>query len=252
MKAPPPLATASPTGRTVFVTGGTRGIGLEVCRALLRDGYDVICVARTTTDDYEELRSQDEGRATFLAADLAAREGLNAVARAIRTQPDMYGLVNNAGVAISGLLTGLPRDAMEQMLSLNLMAPMVLSQAAIKAMIQAQTGRIVTIGSVCAQRPYRGLSAYAATKAALEGFTRVLAAEAGAWGITANCVAPGFVDTAMTAVLDDAKREHVRGRSMLPTGATPIDIAEAVAFLMSPAAGSVTAEVIRVDGGSAA
>ena len=244
--------SASPTTRTVFVTGGSRGIGLEISRALLRDGYDVVCVARKVTDDYEELRSLHGTRADFMAADLGSRADLDAVARRIRTCPGMYGLVNNAGVAITGLHTSLPRDAMEQMLSVNLMAPMVLSQAAVKAMIRARTGRIVTIGSVGAQRPYRGLSAYAATKAALEGFTRVLAAEAGAWGITANCVAPGFVDTAMSAGLDEETRRRVQRRSMLPHETLPRDVAETVSFLMSPAAGSLTAEVLRVDGGAAA
>ncbi|MFD7708858.1 SDR family NAD(P)-dependent oxidoreductase [Streptomyces sp. NPDC059785] len=237
---------------TVFVTGASRGIGLDISRALLRDGYDVVAVARKRTDAYEELASQYGRRADFLAADLGSRDGLDAVARRIRSCPDTYGLVNNAAVAFTGLHAGLPRTGMESMLAVNLMAPMVLSQAAIKAMMRARTGRIVSISSVCAQRPYRGLGTYSATKAALEGFTRVLAAEAGRWGITANCVAPGFIDTDMSEGLDDESRRRIQRRSMLPHETSAADVAAAVSFLLSPAAAAMTAEVLRVDGGAAA
>ncbi|GGT54044.1 3-oxoacyl-ACP reductase [Streptomyces kurssanovii] len=244
--------STSTAERTVVVTGGTRGIGLEIGRVLLQDGYDVIAVARNLTDEYEALSAHHGARAEFMAADLSSREGVDSVARRIRSCTGLYGLVNNAAVAFSGLHAGLPRAEMESMLAVNLTAPMVLSQAAVKAMMRARTGRIVTISSICAQRPYRGLGVYSATKAALEGFTRVLAAEAGPWGVTANCVAPGFIDTAMSEGLDEVARGRIRRRSMLPHETSTGDAAASVSFLMSPAAGAITAEVLRVDAGAAA
>ncbi|MCX0246595.1 SDR family NAD(P)-dependent oxidoreductase [Streptomyces drozdowiczii] len=240
------------TERVVVVTGGTRGIGLEIGRLLLQEGYGVIAVARNPTDEYEELRSLHGSRAEFMAADLGSPEGVDAVARRIRSCTGLYGMVNNAAVALSGLHVGLPRAGMESMLAVNLLAPMVLSQAAVKAMMRARTGRIVTVSSICAQRPYRGLGVYSATKAALEGFTRVLAAEAGPWGITANCVSPGFIDTAMSEGLDEVARGRIRRRAMLAHETSAGDAAAAVSFLLSSAAGAITAEVLRVDAGAAA
>lgn len=219
---------------------------------LLEQDYEMVGVARKETPEYAELRSCYGPRAGFLQADLGSREGVDVVARHLRTTECLYGLVNNAGVAMTGLHVALPRAEMETMIAVNLMAPMVLSQAAVKAMSRARAGRIVTVGSICAQRPYRGLSVYSATKAAMEGFTRVLAAEAGAWGITVNCVSPGFIDTAMSAGLNEGTRERIRRRAMLAHETTARDVAAAVSFLLSPAARALTAEILRVDAGAAA
>jgi 3-oxoacyl-[acyl-carrier protein] reductase len=237
---------------TVVVTGGSRGIGLEITRVLLDRGHHVVVVARRTTEEYEALRSRRGRYAEFWKADLCQRDDLYAVARRIRGFRTLYGLVNNAGVASTGLHLGLPRSEMDAMMSVNVMAPMVLSQAAVKAMMQARVGRIVTISSVCAQRPYRGLAVYSATKAALEGFSRVLAAESGAWGITVNCVAPGFVDTAMSEGVGLETKNRIRRRAFLPREVSTMDVAEVVAFLLSAKSAGITAEVLRVDAGAAA
>jgi 3-oxoacyl-[acyl-carrier protein] reductase len=240
------------TRGTVVVTGASRGIGLEVSRVLLEENYGVVGVARKQTPEYADLRACHGPRAGFLEADLGSREGVDSVARHLRSCEHLYGLVNNAGVAMTGLHVTLPRAQMEAMIAVNLIAPMALSQAAVKGMSRARTGRVVTIGSICSQRPYRGLSVYSATKAALEGFTRVLAAEAGAWGITVNCVSPGFIDTAMSAELDEGTRGRIRRRAMLARETTTRDVAAAVSYLLSPAAGAITAEILRVDAGAAA
>jgi 3-oxoacyl-[acyl-carrier protein] reductase len=235
---------------TVFVTGGSRGIGLEICRAIVADGHAVVAVARRRTRDLDEVAMGSDGRLSFLPADLSTTDGQDAVAARVRACRDLRGLVNNAGIAVARLHIAMaPADA-ERMWAVNVAAPMRLSQAAVKAMHRAGGGRIVNISSVCAHRAYRGLGAYTATKCALEGFSRVLAAEVGYRKITVNCVAPGLIDTDMTAGLPDPVKEAVLRRGALDRPTTPGDVAAMVSFLLSSAADAVTGQVIRVDSGA--
>jgi 3-oxoacyl-[acyl-carrier protein] reductase len=237
--------------RVVYVTGGSRGIGLAVVKALAQAGYSVIAVARTTTPELNEL-TQTVGTVTFIGADLATRDGQQQVAASLRACGGLHGLVNNAGVAVAGLHVMQRQDSMARMWSVNVEAPFVLCQAAVKSMSRARNGRIVNISSVCAHRAFRGLGVYTATKTALEGFSRVLAAEVGSWGITVNCVAPGFIPTDMNAGLPEDIVARVRRRAALSRQTTAMDVANVVEFLLSPAAEAVTAEVIRVDAGATA
>ncbi|MEO3927797.1 SDR family oxidoreductase [Micromonosporaceae bacterium B7E4] len=234
---------------TVFVTGGSRGIGLAVTRQLLTAGYRVVAVSRTASSELAALREAVGDPLTFLAADLTSGDDRIAVADRLRRCADLYGLVNNAGVASGALHVATAWSDVSRMWQLNVEVPMSLCQAAVKAMYRSG-GRIVNISSIAAHRTFRGLGAYTATKCALEGFSRVLAAEVGGRGITVNCVAPGFIDTAMTATIDDDLRAAINRRNMLDRGATPADVARSVEFLLSPAAEAITAQVIRVDSGS--
>lgn len=236
---------------TVYVTGASRGIGLEVCRVLLDQGYTVVATARTATTAFRSLADEHPGRAVFHQADLCAPSDLTELASRIRACSDLRGLVNNAGAAAAGLHVGLPADRWDTMWSLNVRAPMMLCQAAAKSMRRGRTGRIVNVSSVSANKTYRGLGVYTATKAALEGFSRVLAAEVGAWGITVNCVAPGFISTEMTSSIPDALKERIINRNALGSPPTVGDVARAVDFLMSDGASAITAQVIRVDAGAA-
>lgn len=244
--------TSESRNLTVFLTGATRGIGLDIARCLCAAGYRLFGVARQTSEEFITLTTQYPEQLQLIEADLGTTIGLRTVADRIRKCRTVYALINNAGQATTGLHLTLPRRDIDNLLAINLTAPVVLSQAAMRGMIKKRAGRIVNISSVCAQRPYRGLSVYSATKAGIEGFTRTLAAECGYWGITANCIAPGYIDTAMTATLDPLTAGRIRSRGMLPTTTTGVDVAQTVAFLLSPAAAAITAEVIRVDGGSAA
>jgi 3-oxoacyl-[acyl-carrier protein] reductase len=119
-------------------------------------------------------------------------------------------------------------------------------------MIRARQGRIVNISSICTHRTYRGLGGYTASKAALEGFSKVLAAEVGPWGITVNCVAPGFIPTDMNADLPDDVRSRITRRAALPREVAAMDVANVVSFLFTEAAEELTAQVIRVDAGATA
>jgi len=238
--------------RTVLVTGGSRGIGSEICRQLLTGGYRVIAVARNPTEEITELLDRHGHRLRFERADLCRAADLDRLCRLLRSTSSLFGLVNNAGTAIAGLHVTLDRDSMSRMLALNVYAPMALCQAAVRSMARRHAGRIVNISSVSAHRTFRGLGVYTATKTALEGFSRVLAVEAGHWGVTVNCVAPGYVETAMNAELSEQVRVRIVARNALPVAPRAADVASVVDFLLSPAADTLTAQVIRVDSGSAA
>lgn len=235
---------------TVFVTGGSRGIGLAVTRQLLTAGYRVVAVSRTVSREFADLREAVGDPLTFVAADLTRGDDRIMVANRLRECADLHGLVNNAGVASAALHVAAARSDASRMWQLNVEVPMSLCQAAVKAMYRSG-GRIVNITSIAAHRTFRGLGAYTATKCALEGFSRVLAAEVGSRGITVNCVAPGFIDTDMTASIDDGLRAAIGRRNMLDRAATAADVARSVEFLLSPAAEAITAQVLRVDSGSA-
>ena len=164
----------------------------------------------------------------------------------------LYGLVNNAGLGTAGVLAIMRDSDIEKLTRLNVVAPLVLTKYVVRAMMLERAGRIVNISSIVGSTGYRALSAYAATKAALEGFTRSLAREVGSLGITVNAVAPGFVSTEMTADLGEDQREQIARRSALKRLAVPADVAAAVEFLMSDKAKNITGITLTVDAGNTA
>jgi 3-oxoacyl-[acyl-carrier protein] reductase len=241
--------------RNVLVTGGSRGIGLAIASRLASCGYRVIALARSET---KELRAamavpEHEGRLTFHAYDLTRTAGIGALVAELRRQVGpLYGLVNNAGLGTAGLLSMMRDPDIEALIHLNTLAPLVLTKYVVRSMMAEREGRIVNISSIVASSGYKGLSAYSATKAALEGFTRSLAREVGQVGITVNAVAPGFVDTAMTHVMTDGEREQIARRSALRRMVEPKDVASAVEYLLGDESRNITGVVLTVDAGNTA
>ena len=164
----------------------------------------------------------------------------------------IYGLVNNAGLGTEGILATMPTPSIEKLVQLNTIAPIVLTKHVVRSMMNEGAGRIVNISSVIASTGYSGLSVYAATKASMIGFTKSLAREVGRLGITVNAVAPGFMETELTASLNDAHRQQIARRSALQRLPEVEDVANAVAFLMSEQARNITGTVLTVDAGSTA
>jgi 3-oxoacyl-[acyl-carrier protein] reductase len=243
--------------RNVIVTGGSRGLGLAIAMTLAASGYRALAIARSES---EALRSASaaaasagEGSVHFHPFDLTELAGLGRLVVGLRKQfGPIFGLVNNAGLGTSGMLAMMRDDAIEKMVRLNTLAPIVLTKYVVRSMMIERAGRIVNIASVVSSTGYSGLSAYAATKASLVGFTRSLAREVGPLGITVNAIAPGFVDTEMTQELDQEERDRIVRRSALRRLAAPDDVAGAVEFLLSEKARNITGTTLTVDAGNTA
>ena len=241
----------------VLVTGGTRGLGLGIARALASSDFQVIAIARKEGDlmaaARDEVTRDGRGGLHFRAFDLANLEGIGDLVKSLRREfGGLYGLVNNAAIGLSGILTNLSDTAIEQAVRLNVVSPLTLTKYAVRSMMTGRGGRIVNVSSIVSTTGYNGLSVYSATKASLTGFTRSLAREVGPLGITVNAVAPGFLDTEMTHDMNSAQRAQVARRSALQRMPEVADIANAVDFLFSEKARNITGTVITVDAGNTA
>jgi 3-oxoacyl-[acyl-carrier protein] reductase len=243
--------------RSVLVTGGSRGVGLGVARQLAADGFQVVALARRSSEALgaamEEAAAARAGSLAFEAFDLAAIEAIPAMARRLKaTYGPFYGLVNNAGLGTEGLLANMHASQIEALVRLNTTAPIVLTKHVVRSMMTAGEGRIVNMASIIATTGYSGLSVYGATKASMIGFTKSLAREVGRLGITVNAIAPGFIDTELTAGLGEDGREQVVRRSALRRLVEVEDVARLAAFLMGEGGRNITGAVMTVDAGNTA
>lgn len=243
--------------RNIIVTGASRGLGLAIASTLAAGGDQAIAIARNKTSQFEAMQAsivQDQrGALQFRAFDLLDVEGIGALVRSVRKAfGPIHGLVNNAGLGTHGVLALTRDEDIEQLVRINTVAPIILAKYVLRSMMLEKAGRIVNIASVVAATGFSGLAAYAATKAALIGFTRSLAREAGPLGVTVNAVAPGFVDTDMTRQMSEVDREKIQRRSALRRLASAEDVAAAVQYLLSDRAKNVTGITLTVDAGSTA
>jgi 3-oxoacyl-[acyl-carrier protein] reductase len=243
--------------RNVIVTGATRGLGLAISTSLAAAGYQVIAVARKPSEALTAAAAAaaraGTGAIQFRALDLLATSAIAGFVSAVRKEfGPPYGLINNAGLGTAAVLAMMRDDQLEALVRLNTIAPMILAKYVVRSMMSEKRGRIVNMASIVAGTGYHGLSVYSATKASLIGFTRSLAREVGPLGITVNAVAPGFIATEMTEMLDAADRERIQRRSALRRLAEPDDVAGLVEFLLSAKAKNITGTTLTVDAGNTA
>ena len=240
------------TGRSVIVTGGSRGLGAGLVQAFLDAGDRVATCSRTRTPAVDAWEGDPEVAERFLFEELDLVEP-DAPDRFVRAVTARFGgvdvLVNNAGIARDGVL-GLLQDAdMDTVVDLNLKATIRVTRAAVRRMLPAGAGRVINISSIVGTAGYRGLAVYGASKAALDGLSRALARELGPRGITVNSVAPGYLRTEMSFGLEEQQLTQISRRTPAGRLGEPSDVAAAVLFLASDAAAFITGQVLVVDGG---
>ncbi len=249
--------SAKTSARTVLITGASRGLGLGIARKLVAGGYDVIAVARKDNKELNsaiaEAKRARKGALHFVAFDLGETDRIPEFVRDLRKEfGPLFGLVNNAALGLDGALSLMHNSQIEQLIRVNTLSPIVLTKYVVRAMMSDGAGRIVNVASIIGFTGYSGLSVYGATKAAMLGFTRSLAREVGRLGITVNAVAPGFLDTDMTHGLAGEQRAQVVRRSALRKLAAVDDVANAVEYLLSDKAQSISGTVLTVDAGATA
>jgi 3-oxoacyl-[acyl-carrier protein] reductase len=238
--------------QVAVVTGAGRGIGRAIALKLAVAGADIVCVSRTA-ENAEKVAAEVRatGRKAWAhAVDVADSKGVaNAGGQIIDETGRVDVLVNNAGVTRDGLLMRMSEEDWDVVLNTNLRGAFSFTKAFSRAFLKQRTGRIINISSVIGLIGNAGQCNYAASKAALIGFTKSVARELASRGITANAIAPGFIDTDMTAVMNEEMRAELLNKIPLNSLGTVEDIAEAALFLAGPGSRYITGQVLTVDGG---
>jgi 3-oxoacyl-[acyl-carrier protein] reductase len=239
-------------GRIALVTGASQGIGRACALELARAGATVALAARNETK-LAKVAAEIEaagGQAAIFGLDVSSEESIKAGAKAVL---ERFGkveiLINNAGITRDGLMMMMKRADWDDVLGTNLTGAFLLTQAVLRPMLKNRWGRIINISSVVGRTGQAGQVNYAASKAGLIGLTRSMAREVASRGITVNAVAPGYIETPMTAVLDEKLRTAMLTSIPLGRAGTDADIAQSVGFLASEAAGYITGHVLDVNGG---
>jgi 3-oxoacyl-[acyl-carrier protein] reductase len=238
--------------QVAVVTGAGRGIGRAIALRFADAGADIVSLSRTAENS---TRAADEVRALgrkawAYAVDVADSKAVAAAAEKILTEAGRVDiLVNNAGVTRDGLIMRMSEEDWDTVLNTNLKGAFTLTRALSRAFIKQRSGRIINIASVIGLIGNAGQCNYAASKAALIGFTKSLARELASRGVTVNALAPGFIETDMTATFSEETRKEILAKIPLNCLGKPEDIAEAALFLASPAARYITGQVLTVDGG---
>ncbi|WP_297570136.1 3-oxoacyl-[acyl-carrier-protein] reductase [uncultured Anaerovibrio sp.] len=240
-------------GKTALITGASRGIGRAIAIKLASEGATVAINYAGNAKAAEEVKSIIEaagGKAMLVQADVSSAESVDAM---IKEVVEAFGgidiLVNNAGITRDGLLMRMKEEDWDAVINTNLKGVFYCTKAVSKLMMKKRAGRIVNMASVVGLTGNAGQANYAAAKAGVIGFSKTMAKELASRGITVNMVAPGYIDTDMTAVLSESVRETMVSGIPLGRAGTPEDVANAVLFLVSDDASYITGQVINVDGG---
>ncbi len=245
--------TEAAARNVAIVTGGSRGIGLAISTRLAKDGWDLLITYQSDAEAAAQAQaklSAPGGRVETLAADISTSEGAGqTIETAMQRLGKVDALVNNAGITRDTLIMRMSEEDWDAVISTNLKGAFLTSKAVIRPMLRQRSGRIVNLTSVVGLVGNAGQANYAASKAGLVGLTKSLAKEVGSRGITVNAVAPGFIETRLTAVLPADLKEGLLKQTPLGRFGSADDVAGAVAFLLSSDSAFITGHVLTVDGG---
>ena len=239
------------SGKTALVTGATGGLGAAIARALHQQGA-IVALSGTRCEVLDEVAAELKERVHVLACNLADKQEVEALVPAAEERMGKLDvMVANAGITRDNLLVQLSDAAWEEVIAVNLSASFRLARAAVKGMMRRRFGRIIAITSVVGVTGNPGQGNYSASKAGMIGMIKSLAAEYAKRNVTANCIAPGFIKTAMTDALNEKQREAILARVPAARLGTPEEIAAAAVYLASNEAAYVTGQTIHVNGGMA-
>jgi 3-oxoacyl-[acyl-carrier protein] reductase len=239
------------TGKTALVTGASGGLGAAIATALHAQGA-IVALSGTRKDALDALATSLGSRAHVVVADLGDRSSVEAlVPAAEQAMGSVDILVNNAGLTRDGLFLRMKDEDWDKVIAVNLTAGFMLARAALRGMMKRRFGRIIGITSVVGHTGNPGQGNYAASKAGMIGMSKSLAQEVASRNITVNCIAPGFIETAMTGALNDKQREAILATVPMGRLGAADEIAAAVVFLASTEAGYVTGQTVHVNGGMA-
>jgi 3-oxoacyl-[acyl-carrier protein] reductase len=239
--------------RNILVTGGSRGLGLEIVKVLLEKGCSTYIVNRRVSTELEVLTRKYGGKIRVKEFDIAKTEAVKDIIFGdfISLDVKLDGFVNNAAIAYDDLITNANFESLEAMYRVNVFSPMILVKYVIRNMLHNFIkGSIVHISSVSVHTGYKGLSMYASTKGALEAFSKNVAREWGVRGIRSNCVVAGFMETEMSSTLSTEDRNKIYKRTALRMPTNTNSVAETVEFLLSERSRSITGQELFVDSGT--
>jgi len=237
----------------ILITGVSRGLGLECTKLLLESGYAVTGISRSYTKELQAIQELYPNAFDHIPCDLTDWKNLKTTVfqKFDYKKTPIYGLINNAAVAYDDLISNMDQAKLESMFEVNVFSSLMLSKLVIRNMLLHDTqGSLVHVSSISTQKGYKGLSMYAATKGALEAFSKSVSREWGARRIRSNCVVVGFMETSMSAKLSDLQRKKIFNRTALKEPTQIKSVASTIEFLLGDGAQSITGQNILVDSGS--
>lgn len=238
--------------KTILITGVSRGLGLATARRLLQSGWTVCGISRTESEEWRSLAARHQDHAEWRSCDLSNPASIDQALFSdwLPTQRPIHALVNNAALAYDDLITNVRLPRLETMFAVNVIAPMAITRQVLRNMIFHGThGVVLHVSSISVHAGSKGLAMYAATKGALEAFSKNTAREWGARGIRSNCVVPGYMETEMTATQSVDQKEKNRRRTALKSATDVESVAATIEFLLGDGAASITGQNVFVDGG---
>lgn len=238
--------------KNILVTGVSKGLGLNITKILLKNGYNVYGISRSTTTQINELQKKYPNNFYYSNLDLSYDKNvIQNLKNILPKKIIIHGFVNNAAIAYDDIITNLNLDKLKLMYDINVFSPLMITKFVIRNMILNKTkGSIVHISSISTQTGYKGLSMYASTKGALESFSKNTSREWGEKGIRSNCVVSGFMDTDMSSSINDELKNKIKNRTSLKSLTNIESVSNTIEFLLSDKSSSITGQIINVDSGT--